>query len=98
MCALAAAPLLAVLTRACTRANRGEVCVTGNKVASDFLLGHYGRIANVEWKPEGYDLVRFGSPGAWLRHYDAPRAGAVRDDRRPGQPCRGLALDRRAPG
>ena len=71
MCALAAAPLLAVLTRACTRANRGEVCVTGNKVASDFLLGHYGRIANLEWKPEGYDLVRFGSPGAWLRHYDA---------------------------
>ena len=71
VCALAAAPLLAVLTRACTRANRGEVCVTGNKVASDFLLGHYGRIANVEWKPEGYDLVRFGSPGAWLRHYDA---------------------------
>ena len=71
VCALAATPLLAVLTRACTRANRGEVCVTGNKVASDFLLGHYGRIANVEWKPEGYDLVRFGSPGAWLRHYDA---------------------------
>lgn len=69
VCALAAAPLLAVLTRACTRANRGEVCVTGNKVASDFLLGHYGRITNVEWKPEGYDLVRFGSPGAWLRNY-----------------------------
>jgi hypothetical protein len=71
VCALAATPLLAVLTRACTRANRGEVCVTGNKVASDFLLGHYGRIANIEWKPEGYELVRFGSPGAWLRHYDA---------------------------
>jgi hypothetical protein len=70
VCALAAAPLLGVLTRACTRANRGEVCVTGNKMASDFLLGHYGRIANLEWKPEGYDLVRFGSPGAWLRHYD----------------------------
>jgi len=70
VCALAAAPLLGLLTRACTRANRGEVCVTGNKVASDFLLGHYGRIANLEWKPEGYDLVRFGSPGAWLRHYD----------------------------
>jgi len=48
VCALAAAPLLGLLTRACTRANRGEVCVTGNKVASDFLLGHYGRIANLE--------------------------------------------------
>jgi hypothetical protein len=68
--ALAAAPLLGVLTRACTRANRGNVCVTGNKVASDFLLGHYGRIANIEWKAEGYDFVRFGSPGAYLRHYD----------------------------
>jgi hypothetical protein len=71
VCALAAAPLLVALTRACTRANRGEVCVTGNKVGSDFLLGHYGRLANIEWKPEGYDFVRFGSPGAWLRHYDA---------------------------
>jgi hypothetical protein len=69
--ALAAAPVLGLLTNACTRANRGNVCVTGNKVASDFLLGHYGRIANIEWKPEGYDFVRFGSPGAYLRHYDA---------------------------
>jgi hypothetical protein len=68
--AIAAAPLLGVLTRACTRANRGNVCVTGNKVASDFLLGHYGRIANIEWKAEGYDFVRFGSPGAYLRHYE----------------------------
>ena len=25
-------------------------CVTGNKVGSDFLLGHYGRIADVEWR------------------------------------------------
>jgi hypothetical protein len=70
VCALAAAPLLGLLARACTRANRGDVCVTGNKVGSDFLLGHYGRIVNMVWKPEGYDVVQFGSPGAWLRHYE----------------------------
>ena len=70
--ALAAAPVLGLMTRACTRANRGDLCVTGNKASADFLLGHYGRIANIEWKPDGaYDFVRFGSPGAYLRHYDA---------------------------
>ena len=68
--AVAAAPLLAVQARACTRANRGNVCVTGNKMASDFLLGHYGRVASIEWKPEGYDFVQFGSPGAYLRHHN----------------------------
>ena len=87
-----------MLTRACTRANRGEVCVTGNKVASDFLLGHYGRIANIEWKPEGYDLVRFGSPGAWLRHYDAHARVPFAMTDGPANRARGLALDRRAPG
>ncbi|HXU06508.1 MAG TPA: phospholipid carrier-dependent glycosyltransferase [Polyangia bacterium] len=67
--AVAAAPLLGVLAGVCTRAN-GSFCVTGNKAGADFLMGHYGRVADVEWKTEGHDQFRFGSPGALLRHYD----------------------------
>ena len=69
--AVAAAPLLGVLARVCTRANDGQFCVTGNKMGADFLMGHYGRIADIEWVTEGHDQFRFGSPGALLRHYDA---------------------------
>jgi hypothetical protein len=69
--AAAAAPILGLLARVCTTANDGKFCVTGNKMASDFLLGHYGRIADIEWRAAGKDLFRFGSPGALLRHYDA---------------------------
>ena len=68
--AVAAAPLLGVLARVCTRANNDQFCVTGNKMGSDFLLGHYGRIADIEWVSPGRDVFRFGSPGALLRHYD----------------------------
>ena len=68
--AVAAAPLLGALSRVCTRANNGKFCVTGNKMGSDFLLGHYGRVADIEWRSEGHDQFRFGSPGALLRHYD----------------------------
>ena len=68
--AVAAAPLLGVLARVCTHANEGRFCVTGNKVGSDFLLGHYGRIADIEWRADGHDHFRFGSPGALLRHYE----------------------------
>lgn len=67
--AVAAAPLLGVLAQACTRAN-GSFCVTGNKMGADFLLGHYGRVADIEWITEGHGQFRFGSPGALLRHYD----------------------------
>lgn len=67
---LAAAPLLVGLARVCTRANRGHFCVTGNKVGSDFLLGHYGPIADIAWAPdEGHDF-QFGSPSSYLRHYE----------------------------
>jgi hypothetical protein len=69
--AVAAAPLLGVLARVCTRANDGLFCVTGNKMGADFLMGHYGRVADIEWVTEGHDQFRFGSPGALLRHYDA---------------------------
>ena len=67
---VAAAPLLGVLARVCTHANRGRFCVTGNKVGADFLMGHYGRVADVEWRTESADIFRFGSPGALLRHYE----------------------------
>jgi hypothetical protein len=66
---VAAAPLLGALARVCTQAN-GSFCVTGNKMGSDFLLGHYGRVADVEWISENHSQFRFGSPGALLRHYD----------------------------
>jgi len=66
-----AVPVLAVMSRACTRAMNGRFCITGKEMGSDLLLGHYGRIADIEWKHEGVDLFRFGSPGALLRHYDA---------------------------
>lgn len=67
---VAAAPLLGVLARSCTRANRGNFCVTGNKVGSDFLLGHYGRIADIHWGEDEGHGFGFGSPGSYLRHYE----------------------------
>jgi hypothetical protein len=68
---LGAAPLLGVLARVCTAANRGNFCVTGNKVGADFLLGHYGRIADIHWADDEGHGFGFGSPGAYLRHYEA---------------------------
>jgi len=62
--AIAAAPLLGVQARACTRANAGRFCVTNNKGPSDLLLGHYGRVGTIEWTPPGGGTTRFGSPGA----------------------------------
>jgi hypothetical protein len=69
--AIAAAPLLGVQARACTRANEGHFCITGNKIGSDFLLGHYGRIGALEWTAPGAGTARFGSPGSYLRRYEA---------------------------
>jgi hypothetical protein len=68
--ALAAAPLLIVLARTCTRANEGKFCVTGNKMGADFLLGHYGRVAAIEWARDRGHGFEFGSPGSHLRHYE----------------------------
>jgi hypothetical protein len=67
--ALAMTPVLGVMSKVCTRAN-GRFCVTGKEMGHDFLLGHYGRVADIEWKNESRDVFRFGSPGALLRHYD----------------------------
>lgn len=68
--AVAAAPLLGLLARVCTHANRGKFCVAGNKPGADFLLGHYGRIAEINWAPDEGHAFEFGSPGAFLRHYE----------------------------
>jgi 4-amino-4-deoxy-L-arabinose transferase-like glycosyltransferase len=67
---VAALPLLVPMARVCTRANNGKFCVTGNKVGADFLLGHYGRIADIAWGLEQGRGFQFGSPSAWLRHYE----------------------------
>ena len=68
---IAAMPLLAVQARACTHANRGRFCVSGNKIGADFLLGHYGRVGAIDWNPPGGDGgARFGSPGSYLRRYE----------------------------
>ena len=67
---LAAAPLLGVQARVCTRANRGNFCVTGNKMESDFLLGHSGRTEYIKWAEDQGHGFHFGSPGAYLRHYN----------------------------
>jgi hypothetical protein len=67
--AVAALPMLVTLARVCTRANLGRFCVTGNKVGADFLLGHYGRIADIAWGPENGVSSQFGSPSAFLHHY-----------------------------
>ncbi|HMF40892.1 MAG TPA: hypothetical protein VKQ32_09360 [Polyangia bacterium] len=65
-----ALPVLAVMSRACTRATNGRFCITGKEMGSDLLLGHYGRIADIEWKRDSDDQYSFGSPSAELRHYD----------------------------
>ncbi len=68
--AVGAAPLLGVLARVCTHANRGHFCVAGNKPGADFLLGHYGRVAELDWAPDEGHQFGFGSPGVYLRHYE----------------------------
>ncbi len=68
--AIAAAPVLGVMSRVCTRAS-GHFCVTGKEMGHDLLLGHFGRIADVEWGSPGRDEVfRFGSPSSYLRNYE----------------------------
>jgi hypothetical protein len=67
---LAAAPVLGLMSRTCSRAS-GRFCITGKEMGHDFLLGHYGRIADVEWTaPGGHDMYRFGSPSSHLRSYE----------------------------
>ena len=39
-------------------------------MGADFLLGHYGRIADIAWGADRGHAFQFGSPSTWLRHYD----------------------------
>jgi hypothetical protein len=79
--ALGAAPLLGVMSKVCTSANRGSFCFSGNKPAADFLLGHYGRIVRLDWARDAGHDAGFGSPGSVLRSYGAnARVGWVITD------------------
>jgi len=70
MVAVGAAPVMLTLTRICTTANQGHFCFAGNKPAADFLLGHYGLVATIDWSDGQGHGFTFGSPGSHLRHYD----------------------------
>ncbi len=61
---LATLPGLAVISQRCTEANRGTFCLTSNKSAADFLLGHYDRIQSLKWTDS-----QFGSPAAQQHGY-----------------------------
>jgi 4-amino-4-deoxy-L-arabinose transferase-like glycosyltransferase len=67
--AAAALPLLAVLASACMRAT-GKLCLTVSQGSANFLLGHYGRIADITWAEEQGHGYGWGSPSSYLRHYD----------------------------
>jgi hypothetical protein len=60
--------VLGVMSSVCTRVS-GRFCVTGKELGHDFLLGHYGRIADIEWNDPGRDVSKFGSPSSYLRNY-----------------------------
>ena len=70
LAAAGAAPVMGTLSAICTRANEGHFCFSGNKPAADFLLGHYGRVGEINWAPPEGRHFGFGSPGTVLRHYD----------------------------
>ena len=38
-------------------------------MGADFLLGHFGRIADIQWADDEGHGFGFGSPGSYLRHY-----------------------------
>jgi len=70
---LAAAPGTAQISRRCTAANDGTFCFGSNKSGADFLLGHYGRIQGISWKPKKGPHYSFGSPSAYQHGYrDVP--------------------------
>jgi hypothetical protein len=66
---LAAVPINAWQFSRCTTANHGHFCLGTTKGASDFLLGHYGRIYSVTWHDPGGDVIWFGSPSAAQHGY-----------------------------
>jgi hypothetical protein len=66
----AAAPGMTAISARCTEANEGRFCLGSNKSAADFMLGHYGRIQGVAWKPpDRREVMSFGSPSAYQHGY-----------------------------
>lgn len=63
---LSTLPGLAVIGQRCTQANGGKFCLPSNKSAADFLLGHYDRVASIQWTD-----ATFGSPSALQHGYSA---------------------------
>ncbi len=66
---LAAAPGTAAVSRRCTTANEGKFCFGSNKAGADFLLGHFGRIQGISWKPKQGAYYSFGNPSAYQHGY-----------------------------
>ncbi len=70
---LAATPGTIGISNRCTAANEGTFCFGSNKSGADFLLGHYGRIQGISWKPKKGPHYSFGSPSAYQHGYrDVP--------------------------
>ena len=63
---LSTLPGLALIGQRCTQANDGQFCLPSNKSAADFLLGHYDRVASIQWTD-----ATFGSPSALQHGYSA---------------------------
>ena len=66
---LGAVPINAWQFSRCTTANHGHFCLGTTKGASDFLLGHYGRIYSMTWHDPGGEVIWFGSPSAAQHGY-----------------------------
>jgi len=66
---LTSLPGLALMGKRCATANEGKFCLPSNKSAADFLLGHYDRVASIQWTD-----ATFGSPAAVQHGYSySPR-------------------------
>lgn len=68
---LATLPGVYVMSQRCTEGNQGKFCLTSNKTAADFLLGHYDRIHSLKWTDS-----QFGSPASQQHGYEhVPQVG-----------------------
>ncbi len=65
---LTALPGAMQLQKRCTEVT-GFFCVGSNKSGADFLMGHYGRVRSIRWKPKKGGSRRFGSPAAVQHGY-----------------------------
>lgn len=65
-----AIPLTAAMTVRCTSGNENRLCLVSNRNASEFLLGHYGRIDVLTWK-DGASTVERSSAASPKHNYTA---------------------------